>query len=95
MDKRLQAQLLVKKITGVATLALVVLIIAIYGKDMLSMGGSLAIASQVIFFTILATMTYWVSFGMPHEQKIVLSIGTTTRNIGASDCVSRSSFHPA
>jgi len=75
---------IVKKTTGVATLVLVVLIIAIYGKDMLSVGGSLAIASQVIFFTVLATMTYWVSFGMPHEQKIVLSMGITTRNIGAA-----------
>jgi BASS family bile acid:Na+ symporter len=29
-------------------------------------------------------LTYWVAFGMPHEQKIVLSVGMTTRNLGAA-----------
>jgi len=75
---------IVKKITGIATLFVGVLCVVVYGKGMLSVGGSLAIASQVIFFTVLTTLTYWLAFGMPHEQKIVLSVGMTTRNIGAA-----------
>jgi BASS family bile acid:Na+ symporter len=75
---------IVKKATGIATVAVGVLCIVVYGKGLLSVGGSLAIASQAIFFTILTTMTYWTAFGLPHEQKIVLSVGITTRNIGAA-----------
>ena len=36
-----------------------------------------------MFFGIVCLGTYWLGFGMPHEQKIVLSVGVTTRNLGA------------
>jgi len=75
---------IVKKITGIATLFVAVLCVAVFGKGILSVGGSLAIASQLIFFTVLTTLTYRLAFGMPYEQKIVLSVGITTRNIGAA-----------
>jgi len=75
---------IVKKTTGIATVFVGVLCVAVYGKGMLSVGGSLAIASQLIFFTVLTTLTYRLAFGMPYEQKIVLSVGMTTRNIGAA-----------
>jgi len=44
----------------------------------------LAVASQLIFFFILATSAFWLSFGLQREQKIVLSLGMTTRNIGVA-----------
>jgi BASS family bile acid:Na+ symporter len=75
---------IVRKATGIATVAVIVLCVVVFGKGLLSVGGSLAIASQAIFFTILSTLTYWTAFGMPHEQKIVLSVGITTRNVGAA-----------
>jgi BASS family bile acid:Na+ symporter len=33
---------------------------------------------------IVTACTYWCGFGLPHEQKIVLSAGMATRNIGAA-----------
>jgi len=36
-----------------------------------------------VFFGIVCLGTYRLGFGMPHEQKIVLSVGVTTRNLGA------------
>jgi BASS family bile acid:Na+ symporter len=77
-------QPVVKKITMVFTLIVFVLLIIIYYKGIVSAMGSLAILSQVIFFSILTVGTYIFGFGLKHEQKIVLSIGNSTRNLGAA-----------
>jgi len=74
----------VKKITGLFTILTFAFIIIVYGKGIISVMGSLAIASQCIFFIILTTFTYWFSFGLKYEQKIILSIGMSTRNLGAA-----------
>ena len=77
-------QPIVKKITMVFTLIVFVLLIIIYYKGIISAMGSLAILSQLIFFSILTIGTYLLSFGLKYEQKIVLSIGNSTRNLGAA-----------
>jgi BASS family bile acid:Na+ symporter len=74
----------VKRTTGIFTIAVGILCVFVYGKGLLGLPGSLAIVSQVIFFFILATFTYWFGFGLKHEEKIVLSLGMTTRNLGAA-----------
>lgn len=77
-------QPVVKKITGLFTIATFILIIIVYGEGMLGIMGSLAITSQVIFFLILMPLTYWLGFGLKHAEKIVVSIGMSTRNLGAA-----------
>jgi len=77
-------QPIVKKITMAFTLIVFILLIVIYYKGIVSAMGSLAILSQLIFFSILMVGTYLLSFGLKYEQKIVLSIGTSTRNLGAA-----------
>jgi BASS family bile acid:Na+ symporter len=72
-----------KKVAGIAGLLWGVLCLIIYGKGLLSMAGSFAVASQLIFFGIICIGTYWLGIGLPHEQKVVLSVGVTTRNLGA------------
>jgi BASS family bile acid:Na+ symporter len=74
----------VKKATGIFTVATGVLCIIVYGEGILGVAGSLAVASQMIFFLIMTTCTYWFGFGLQHEQKIVLSAGMATRNLGAA-----------
>lgn len=74
----------VKKTTGLATIAMGALCLIVYGKDLLGARGSLAVASQVIFFLIVTPLTYWCGFGLLPDQKIVLSTGMVTRNIGAA-----------
>jgi bile acid:Na+ symporter, BASS family len=76
-------QPVVKKLSGLAGLIFVIVLLLIYGKGLLGLAGELAVLSQFLFFGLVCTGTYWLGFGMPHEQKIVLSVGTTTRNIGA------------
>ncbi|PLW94173.1 MAG: hypothetical protein C0591_13300 [Marinilabiliales bacterium] len=77
-------QPVVKKITMVFTLIVFILLIIIYYKGIVSAMGSLSILSLVIFFTIIMIGTYFLSFGLNYEQKIVLSIGNSTRNLGAA-----------
>jgi bile acid:Na+ symporter, BASS family len=76
-------QPVVKKLAGLAGLIWAILCLIIYGKGLLGVAGELAVLSQLVFFGIVCLGSYWLGFGMPHEQKIVLSIGVTTRNLGA------------
>ncbi len=78
-----KAQPVVKNLAGLAGLVWVILCLIMYGKGLLSVMGQLAVLSQVLFFGIVCLATYLLGFGLPHEQKIVLSIGVTTRNLGA------------
>ena len=73
----------VKKGAGLAGLVWCVLCLVIYGKSLLGVAGSFAVASELVFFGIIFFGIYWLGFGLPYEQKIVLSIGVTTRNLGA------------
>jgi bile acid:Na+ symporter, BASS family len=77
-------QPVVKKITIFFTLIVFILLVVIYYKGILSAMGSLAILSQVIFFLVLTIGSYLLAFGLEHDQKIVLSIGNSTRNLGAA-----------
>lgn len=77
-------QPVVKRIAGVSAIATVVLCIVVYGRGLLGVAGQLAIFSQLVFFAIVAAGTYGCAFGLRHEQRIVLSTGMTTRNVGAA-----------
>ncbi len=73
----------VKKGAGAAGLIWCILCLVIYGKSLLGVAGSYAVAAELVFFGIVCVGTYGLGFGLPHEQKIVLSVGVTTRNLGA------------
>jgi BASS family bile acid:Na+ symporter len=79
-----QARPVVKGATLVATIATAILCIAVYGKGLLGIPGSLAVASQVLFFGVVTTVSYWLGFGLPNDRRIVLSAGMATRNLGAA-----------
>lgn len=74
---------IVKKAAGLAGLVWCILCLVIYGKGLLGVAGELAVASEVLFFGIIFLGSFFLAFGLPYEQKIVLSIGVTTRNLGA------------
>jgi BASS family bile acid:Na+ symporter len=77
-------QPVVKKITSVFTIAACVLAVMVYGKGVIGLDLSWAITALVIFFFILTTFPYWFGFGLRQEEKIILSIGMSTRNLGAT-----------
>ncbi|MEQ1586460.1 MAG: hypothetical protein ABL895_11310 [Cyclobacteriaceae bacterium] len=77
-------QPVVKKITTLFTIIACTLCVVVYGNGLLELDLSWAIVSLIIFFFILTTFTYWFGFGQEHDQKIVISIGMSTRNLGAA-----------
>lgn len=75
---------IVKKITGIDTLIMLVLVVIIYGKDFVSAVGSFAIGAQILFCAIVTMASYSFGLGMPPAQKSVLALGVCMRNIGAA-----------
>ena len=73
-----------KKAVGISLIALFILIITIHGKGFIASIGSYTSLSLVIYLSILATVPYWLGIGLQRKEKIVLSIGITSRNVGAA-----------
>jgi BASS family bile acid:Na+ symporter len=74
----------VKKATGIDTVVMLVLCVVVYGKEFLELAGSHAIGAQLLFFGAATFGPYLVGFGLPRAQKIVMSLGMATRNLGAA-----------
>jgi BASS family bile acid:Na+ symporter len=73
----------VKRIAGIATLMVLVLVLALHGKGMLSSMGSFAIGAQLLFLGGMTLVSYKVGLGLKQEQRSVMALGMGTRNIAA------------
>lgn len=74
----------VKQITGVATGVMLVLCAVLYGEGFLDAIGTRAIAAQILFFALVTAIAYACGTGMPGDHRSVLTLGITTRNVGAA-----------
>jgi bile acid:Na+ symporter, BASS family len=74
----------VKKITGIDTVLMLILVVIIYGKGFLGSIGSYAIGTQAVFYLVITAASYALGFGMPPRQKSVMSLGLCTRNCGSA-----------
>ncbi|MDZ7648142.1 MAG: hypothetical protein U5K54_13715 [Cytophagales bacterium] len=74
----------VKKVILVFTIATLVLSVLVYGKGLFQIDAVMCLPHLVILFATLALISYWLGFRLESNQKIVLSMGVTTRNLGAS-----------
>lgn len=79
-----KVQPFVKKATGLDTLAMVTLLLVVYGKGLISSVGTFALGSQVVLVAVIAVAAYWLGFGMPKPQKQILVLGLCARNVGAA-----------
>jgi bile acid:Na+ symporter, BASS family len=77
-------QPVVKRVTTIFTIIACVLSVLIYGKGLAGINLGWAIASLFTFFFILTSFPYWFGFGLVHDRKMILSIGMSTRNLGAA-----------
>jgi BASS family bile acid:Na+ symporter len=75
---------LVKFLGDVATLAMLVAIAILYWRGFVDAVGSYAIAAQLIYAVGATAGSYWLSSGLTHEQRSVISLGACTRNLGAA-----------
>jgi BASS family bile acid:Na+ symporter len=80
----MRLQPLVKRTSSLATVAVLVACVAVFGRGLIDVAGSLAMAAQLIYFAVITALPYWIGCGLPHEQKIVLSCGMATRNLGVA-----------
>lgn len=74
----------VKKATGLNTLVMVTLLLAIHGKGVISSVGSFALGSQVVVVAVVSAAAYWLGFGMSKPQRQVMALGMCCRNVGAA-----------
>ena len=77
-------QPIVKKTTGIATIVMLALCLVVYGKGFIGAVGTYAIGTQILFFSVATAASYWLSSGLEQGQKSVLSLGMSTRNLGAA-----------
>lgn len=73
---------IVKKVTGINTVILCLLLLWIYRVELLSAVGVYAIATQILFYAILGSLAYLSAFGLTYEQKAPMTLGICTRNVG-------------
>lgn len=73
---------IVKKVTGLNTLVLCSLLLWIYRAEIFSAVGTYAIATQILYYAILGSATYLLTFGLSYDQKAPMTLGTSTRNVG-------------
>ena len=74
----------VKKMTGISTISVLALTIALYGKGLAAAVGSYAFGTQILFFSVATAGTYALSFNLPQTQRSVLTLGMSTRNVGVA-----------
>ncbi len=74
----------VKLVTAIDTILMLVLCVIIYGKEFAGTLGTYAVGTQILFFTISPIASYVFSFGLLPGQKSVISLGMSTRNLGAA-----------
>jgi bile acid:Na+ symporter, BASS family len=74
----------VSKGTGIDTLLMLLLVVVIYAKGFTAAIGTWAILAQVLFFTLTIVGSYALAFGVPPVRKSVMTLGLSTRNVGAA-----------
>ncbi len=80
----IRLQPLVKRTSRLAAVAVLVACVVVFGRSLIGVAWSLAVAAQLIYFAAITALPYWIDCGLPHDQKIVLSCGMATRNLGVA-----------
>lgn len=73
---------IVKKVTGLSTLILCLDLLWLYRSDIVGAVGAYAITTQILYYAVLASASYLLGFGLSYEQKVPMTLGTCTRNVG-------------
>ena len=73
----------VKKTGGIFLLLCLGTCLLIYGKEMLSTIGSFAPGAWILFMVLMAVLPYVIGFRLDQNQKSVIALGMSSRNISA------------
>lgn len=72
----------VKKVTGLNTIILCLVMLWIYRSEIIGAVGAYAIATQILYYALLGTAAYLLGFGLSYDQKAPMTLGICTRNVG-------------
>ena len=73
---------IVKTVTGLNTLILCAVLLWVYKSEIIGAVGAYAIATQILYYTLLGSASYLLGFGLSYEQKAPMVLGICTRNVG-------------
>jgi BASS family bile acid:Na+ symporter len=73
---------IVKKVTGLNTIILCIVLLWVYRGEIIGAVGAYAIATQILCYALLGFATYLLGFGLSYEQKAPMVLGICTRNVG-------------
>jgi BASS family bile acid:Na+ symporter len=77
-----EAAPVVRKVTALNTLVLSAVLLWVYRGEIVSAVGTYAIGAQILYYALLVSASYLLSFGLSYEQKVPLVLGTCSRNVG-------------
>lgn len=72
----------VKRVTGLNTLILCVVLLWIYKDELMGAVGAYAIGTQMLYYALLGFGAYLLGFGLSYDQKAPMVLGICTRNVG-------------
>lgn len=73
----------VKKTGGISLLICLAMTLWIYGEEMLATIGSFAPGAWVVFMVVMALLPYLFGLGLKQNQRSVMALGMSSRNISA------------
>lgn len=73
---------IVKKVTGLNTLILCLILLWVYRSEIVSSVGTFAIGTQILYYALIGSASYLLSFGLTYDQKAPMVLGICTRNVG-------------
>jgi BASS family bile acid:Na+ symporter len=73
---------IVKKVTGLNTIILCVVLLWLYRSEIIGAVGAYAIGTQILYYALLGTAAYLLGFGLSYDQKAPMTLGICTRNVG-------------
>ncbi len=73
---------IVKKVTGLATLILCVVLLWLYRSEIIGAVGAYAIGTQILYYALMGFASYLLGFGLSYDQKAPMTLGVCTRNVG-------------
>jgi BASS family bile acid:Na+ symporter len=79
-----RVQPVVKLLANAATLVLLILIVIVYFEGFIAAVGSYAIGTQLLFAIAVTVAAHGMARGLKREQRVVVSLGVCTRNLGAA-----------
>ncbi len=73
---------IVKKVTGLNTVILCVVLLWLYRSEIIGAVGAYAIGTQILYYALLGSASYLIGFGLSYDQKAPMTLGICTRNVG-------------